>query len=138
MPDRPKVGIGVIIFYNNKILIGKRKGSHSPFYSIPGGHLEIGETFEESAIREIKEETNLEIINPEVISVINDLHTYKTENRHYISVILSANNFNGELKNLEPEKCEGWEWVDPLNLPEPHFESSRKAVECFIKNKFYC
>ena len=58
--ERPKVGIGVIIENNeNKILIGKRKGSHSPYFSIPGGHLEIGETFEAAAKKEVLEETGL-------------------------------------------------------------------------------
>lgn len=48
MKDRPKIGVGVIIQNSDdKILIGKRKGSHAPLFSIPGGHLENGETFEE-------------------------------------------------------------------------------------------
>jgi len=52
--DHPKVGVGIIIQNTKKeILIGKRIGSHAPFYSIPGGHLENGETFEEAAIKEI-------------------------------------------------------------------------------------
>ena len=47
---RPKVGVGVIIVNDaGKILVGKRKGSFAEFYSIPGGHLEMGETFEEAA-----------------------------------------------------------------------------------------
>ena len=49
----PKVGLGVIIVNKDgNILIGKRKGSHAQKYSIPGGHLEIGETFEQGTIRE--------------------------------------------------------------------------------------
>ena len=61
----PKVGIGVIIIRNDgKILIGKRKGSHAPYWSIPGGHLDIGESFEQAATREIYEETGLIIKNP--------------------------------------------------------------------------
>ena len=49
--NRSKVGVGVIIQNaDGKILIGKRKGSHAPFYSIPGGHLENGESFEEALI----------------------------------------------------------------------------------------
>jgi 8-oxo-dGTP diphosphatase len=49
--DRPKVGVGIIMQNaQNEILIGKRKGSHAPLFSIPGGHLENGETFEEAAV----------------------------------------------------------------------------------------
>ncbi|HEY3403818.1 MAG TPA: NUDIX domain-containing protein [Ohtaekwangia sp.] len=91
--ERPNVGVGVIIENNEgKILIGKRKGSHSPFYSIPGGHLESGETFEEAAIKEIEEETGLTIYAPEVIAVTNNLRTYAIEKRHYISVICTPIN----------------------------------------------
>ena len=79
-----RVGVGVII--QNKegnVLIGKRKGSHAQYYSIPGGNMEIGESFEQTATREIQEETNLIIENPQVIAVTNNIETYKKENIHY-------------------------------------------------------
>ena len=73
-----KVGIGVIIaIKQGNILVGKRCGSHACKYSIPGGHMETGEHFEDVAIREIKEETNLVITSPKVIAVTNNLQTYK-------------------------------------------------------------
>lgn len=136
--DRPKVGIGVIIQNpKNEILIGKRKGSHSPFYSIPGGHLEKGETFEEAAIKEVFEETGLRIKNPRVFSVTNNLRTNKYENKHYISVNLFTNEFDGELEVKEHDKCEIWEWHKISEIPKPHFDASEFAIECFEKNKFY-
>lgn len=47
MTSEPKVGIGVIIVKDDgHILVGKRKASHTPYWSIPGGHLELGESFE--------------------------------------------------------------------------------------------
>jgi 8-oxo-dGTP diphosphatase len=136
--ERPRVGIGVIIVnHDGKVLIGKRLGSHAPYYSIPGGNLELGETFEEGAAREIKEETNLEIKNPEVIGVTNNLGTYQAEGLHYISIIILVKEFSGELKTMEPEKCAGWAWVDPTNLPLPLFEASRLAMACYLEKIFY-
>jgi 8-oxo-dGTP diphosphatase len=141
MPDsanKPRVGLGVIIInLDGKILIGKRKGSHAPYYSIPGGNLDLGETFEEGATREIKEETDLDIKNPEVIAVTNNLETYRSEGLHYISIIMLVQDFSGELKNKEPEKCAGWLWADPANLPMPHFEASRMAITCYLEKRFY-
>lgn len=132
------VGLGIIIVdEKGYILVGKRKGGHAQKYSIPGGSLELGETFEEGAIREIKEETDLTISGPRVMAVTNNLDTYREEGKHYISVILLATEYSGELKNMEPEKCEGWKWVDPKKLPEPHFDASKFAVKCFLKNSFY-
>ncbi|MCP4181668.1 MAG: NUDIX domain-containing protein [bacterium] len=136
--ERPKIGIGVIIKNNdNKILIGKRKGSHAQYYSIPGGHLELGETFEEAATKEIKEETSLKLINPKVISVTNNLDTYRDEGIHYISVCMLATKYKGTPKVMEPDKCESWHWCNPEQLPFPHFDASTQAVQCYLQNKFY-
>ncbi len=138
MLERPKVGIGVVIVNSDgSILVGRRKGRHAPYYSIPGGHLELGETFEEAAVKEVKEETSLDIISPKVFCVTNNLRTYKEEGLHYISICLLVTQFNGIPKNLEPEKCYGWIWADPKKLPKPHFDASEHAVRCFLEGKFY-
>lgn len=135
---QPVVGIGVILINKEgKILIGKRKTKIAPKYSIFGGALEMGETFEEAAIREAKEETDLDIENPKVFSITNNIETFKEEGIHSISVILVTNEFSGELKVMEPDKCESWFWCDPNDLPEPHYDASRMAIECYLKNKFY-
>jgi len=136
--NQPKVGLGVILKnHDGKILVGKRKSSHAPYYSIPGGHLDLGETFEAGAIREIKEETDLDIKNPKVIAVTNNLETYRNEGLHYISIALFAEDFSGALEIMEPKKCDEWLWVDPKNLPTPHFDASRMAVDCYLNNTFY-
>ena len=138
IPKHPRVGLGIIIVNKDgNILVGRRKNSHARKFSIPGGHLEMGETFEQGAIREIKEETNLDISDPRVIAVTNNLETFKQEGKHYISVILLVRKYSGELKNMEPEKCEGWNWVDPKRLPQPHFDASESAVACYLKGSIY-
>ncbi|MBU0707900.1 NUDIX domain-containing protein [Patescibacteria group bacterium] len=136
--NTPRVGLGVIIVnHEGKVLVGKRKNSHAPFYSIPGGHLDPGETFEKGAIREVKEETSLDIKNPKVIAVTNNLETYRNEGLHYISIALIAKEFSGVIKIMEPDKCEEWLWVDPSNLTTPHFEASRMAIDCYLEKVFY-
>lgn len=138
MTDRPRIGIGVVIVNaGGKILVGRRKGSHAQYYSIPGGHLELGETFEEAAIKEIKEETGLEIFEPKVFCVTNNLRTYKEEGKHYVSICMLVLKYTGTPVNLEPEKCNGWTWVDPHNLPQPHFDASENAIRCYLKDSFY-
>ncbi|MCX6752689.1 MAG: NUDIX domain-containing protein [Candidatus Nomurabacteria bacterium] len=138
METHPRVGLGIVIVNKDgRVLVGKRKGGHAQKYSIPGGHLEMGETFEQAAIREAKEETNLDIFEPKLICVINDLETYSEEGKHYVSAGLLATKYSGELKVMEPEKCESWSWVDPKNLPEPHFDASRMEVKCYLNGSFY-
>ena len=135
-----RVGVGVILKNSRGgILTGKRKNTHGPYYSIPGGHLEEGESFEECALREVFEETGL-IIPADDISVIgitNDLITFKESGRHYVSVILFSDKFSGDPELKEPDKCEGWIWTDPYKLPEPHFEASRNGIYCYLNSCFY-
>lgn len=138
MQKRPAVGIGIIIENSQKqLLIGKRKGSHAPYYSIPGGHMELGESFEQAAIREIEEETGIRIHNPQVICVTNNLKTFASEGYHSVSVILLAREFEGMPQLKEPDKCEGWVWVDPRNLPQPHFDASESAIGCYLGGAVY-
>lgn len=136
--QKPGVGLGVIIVNSEgKVLIQKRIGSHAQKYSIPGGGLEMGETFEAGAIREIQEEVGIEIKNPQVIAVSNNLETYREEGVHYISVVLLAESFEGEPKIMEPNKCAELLWCDPRDLPQPHFDASRLGIQCYLDGTFF-
>jgi 8-oxo-dGTP diphosphatase len=73
-PDQPLVGVGAIIICNGKILLEKRgnepgKGK----WSIPGGLVELGEPVEQTVIREVKEETGLEVEKPGHIDVVDNI-----------------------------------------------------------------
>jgi len=62
--NRPKVGVGILVLKDKKVLLGKRKGSHGEGeYAFPGGHLEYMESFEDCAKREVTEECGIEISN---------------------------------------------------------------------------
>ena len=137
-PNHPRVGLGIIIVNDQgEILVGRRKGTHAPKYAVPGGHLELGETFEQGAFREVREETGLEIVEPKVIAVTNNLETYKEEGKHYISVILVAKKFSGYPQVIERDKCEGWIWVNPCQLPQPCFDATALAVKCYLDGTCY-
>lgn len=136
--QQPRVGLGIIIVNGEgEILVMKRDGSHAPYWSIPGGKLELGETFEAGAKRELSEELDIAIKNPEVIAVTNNLKTYESEGTHFISIILLVKEFAGEPKIMEPDKCTEVRWVDPQDLPQPHFDASELGVRCYLKNVPY-
>jgi len=136
--DRTKIKacVGVIIFKDGKILLGKRKGSHGAGeYSIPGGHMEFGESFEECIKREVKEETDLEIDNISFLSLAN---IFRHENRQDMLGSFKADWAGGEAKLMEPEKCEGWNWYDLDNLPFPQFYPTEVAIDAYKTGKnFY-
>ena len=81
---RPKVGVGVMVLKNGKVLIGKRKGAHGAGeWAWPGGHLEYMESFEDCARREVMEETGIEIHNIRFLRLMN-LKEYAP--KHYVDI----------------------------------------------------
>lgn len=115
-----KVGIGVIIKKDNKILLGKRLNSHGEgTWCFPGGHLEFNETPEQCAKREVKEECGLEINHITRGPWTHDI--FEIENKRYITLFMLANYISGDPQILEPTKCECWEWFKWSNFPNPLF-----------------
>ena len=85
MKNRPSVGVAVIVIKNGKVLLGKRKGSHgSGSWAFPGGHLEMNESIEACARREVFEETGISIHNIRYAAFTNDI--FKEEQKHYESI----------------------------------------------------
>jgi 8-oxo-dGTP diphosphatase len=118
--ERPKVGIGVIVRRNNKILFGKRIGAHGTgTWSLPGGHLEFNETFEQCARRETYEEAGIKVKNIRFLTVTNDIS--KKEKVHYITVFMTAEYSSGKVRVMEPEKTERWTWCNKRSIPRPLF-----------------
>lgn len=116
----PKVGVAVLLIKDKKILLGMRKGSHGKgTWAPPGGHLEFFEEIEDCAKREILEETGIKIKNLKFETITNDIFT--EENKHYVTIILSCKEFEGEPKIIEPEKCEEWCWFKLDDFPEKLF-----------------
>lgn len=113
----PKVGVGVIIVRDGKVLLGKRIGSHAPgTYAFPGGHLEFGESWEACAAREVKEETGMTVTNAKFAAVTNDI--FKKDDEHYVTIFMRVE-CTGEPEAMEPDRCEGWEWFFWDKLPRP-------------------
>lgn len=127
--NQVKVGVGVMIFKNGKILLSKRKGSHgSGEYAFPGGHLEYLEGFEECAKRETKEECGIEIKDVEFLFLAN---VDKYAPKHYVHIGLIAKWKSGEPKVLEPDKSKSWGWYDLGKCPAPMFEMCRLSIESY-------
>lgn len=115
-----QVGIGVIIFKGNKILLGKRIDGHNKdTWQSTGGHLEFGESFEDCARREVREETGLEVTNIKQVIATNDI--FFKEAKHYVTIFMACEYKNGTPSVREPNKCSEWRWFDKGNLPENLF-----------------
>ena len=119
MTEKPQVGTAIIITREDKVLLMKRKGSHSPgTWSTPGGHLDYGETPEDCAAREAKEEVGVDVVDIRFRSVTNDL--FEATGRHYVTVWMEGKPVGEPFIASESEVEEiGWFAWDAL--PKPLF-----------------
>jgi 8-oxo-dGTP diphosphatase len=117
----PRVGTAVFLLRDKKFLMLKRQGSHgSGQWSIPGGSLEYMEHWLDGARREVSEETDMSALNPEFLTVTNDLIEHEGVIQHWITIWMVAE-ADGEPVNMEPDKCSEMAWFDFDTLPRPLF-----------------
>lgn len=142
MAEHTRIVVYILVRQGNKILMGKRKGAFgSGEWSMPAGHLEFNEEFEACAARELLEETGLTAQRFKLVALRNQ-HPYTSAlsgatPRHYIILGFEAIDWSGTPELIEPDRCEGWEWVDPQHLPEPLFAPARLILECLQSGDIY-
>lgn len=102
---------GAVVFYNGKsntkILLVKNNNGR--YWSFPKGHIEIGETEEETAVREIKEETSLDVEIKDGFREISDYTPFGKIRKHVVFFLAQA--FTDNVKIQEEEIAE-YIWVD--------------------------
>ena len=127
------VGVGVVCLDEaGRILVGRRKGSHGAgTFALPGGHLELGETWEDCARRELLEETGL-VLKPGALEHIYTSNDRMESDKHYITIFVVGKIAQASTpQNLEPEKCHGWEfrtWEELRATSDPMFVPLRALV----------
>jgi 8-oxo-dGTP diphosphatase len=127
---RPALAVGILVNRAGKILLGKRISEHQGgMYSCPGGHVELWESLEEAAARELEEECGKELRfkNIRFIDIMNT--PYKEEGKHFFVAMFVVDWISGEPSNMEPEKCAGWEWHDWCQMPRPLIQGVEKLYQ---------
>lgn len=129
-----RVGVAVFVVAAGRFLMGRRHGSHgSGTWSVPGGHIEYGETFEEAARREVSEETGVAISDIQFAAVTNDIFPHDA--KHYVTLWLVSQYAGGDVRTLEPEKYSDHCWFSLDELPAPLFAPwSQLAASEFYKD----
>ncbi len=126
-PDRPWVGIGVIAFKGDRVLLAQRgKPPRIGMWSLPGGAQHIGERAEEAARRELREETGIEV-GPLTLAAVVDAVTHDDHGRvrfHYTIVDYCGHWVAGELQPGDDVANCAWAAPDELAAydltPEVH------------------
>lgn len=122
-----RVGTGVWICKDGKVLLGKRKGDLAGGeYANPGGHFEYMESLEQSIRREIREETGIEVENIR-FAFLQNVKEYAP--KHYVGINFIADWKSGEPTVMEPEKCERWDWYALDAFPELLFVTGKAFLE---------
>jgi 8-oxo-dGTP diphosphatase len=128
---RPKVGLGVMVMKDGKVLFGCRsKGaSHGDkLWSFPGGLLEHGETFEQGARREIMEEAGIEVENIRFVVAMNQLGFLP---KHFVGLGFIADWKSGEPRPEAGDKMTDWTWFDLDQLPDPIYPPSKQVIDAY-------
>ena len=102
-----------MIYDGNRILVQDRMNPDWPGITFPGGHVEPKESFVDSVIREVKEETGLDISNVQLCGMKQ--FTDREEKYRYIVFFYKTNTFSGELKSSEEGQVF---WIDKNNLKD--------------------
>jgi len=117
-PQWPIVGVGAIVIREGKVLLVKRAAAPSRgLWAIPGGSLELGETLQSGAEREILEETGIRIKAGAPVYAFDFLE-YDKKNElqyHFVIVDMEAEYVAGEVQAADDALDAGW--VSPEDLP---------------------
>ena len=116
----PEAAVFLLVVRHGRLVVGRRKsGAARGTWGTPGGKLDFGESFEECAARELREETGLDLRASSFVAARSD-HMPRSR-AHLVTIWLRVTDFAGELRNAAPAETEGWEWRGPADLPEPAF-----------------
>lgn len=109
--ERVELTVLCCLYKENKILLQNRIKNDWKGYTLPGGHVEKGESFIDAVIREMKEETGLTISNPHLCGI----KQFPIHGGRYIVFLYKTNEFEGDLVSSDEGKME---WVDRNDLED--------------------
>jgi len=116
-PTRPYLAVSAAIFRDGRVLIVRRgRPPAHGLYTLPGGGVELGETLEEAVIREVREETGLEIAPVDLVGFRQAIsrNAEGRVERHFVILPFAARWMHGEI-SLNEELAEA-HWLTPAGL----------------------
>jgi len=130
--------VGIILRKENKILLIKRKntGWNDGRHAYVGGDVDGGETVTQAAVREAQEELGIKL-DKNNLKLIHVLHRKDKIYFESIDFVFEATEWQGQPTNMEPDKCDGFEWFEIDNLPESIVKCLKHVLDEVKKNKFY-
>ncbi|MCI0848348.1 MAG: NUDIX domain-containing protein [Chloroflexi bacterium] len=132
--SRPQIGVGVVFVRDGKVFLAKRHGAHGEeTWASAGGHLENGETLEECARREAREELGVTVGELRFLCVSNII----AYGKHYVDIEFLGDIGAQEPSLMEPEAFIDSAWFPLDDLPEPLFRAMGYALESCRTGQHY-
>lgn len=130
-----KAAAHLVLKKENKVLLLLRQntGHRDGEYGLIAGHVERGELIKECLIREAQEEAGIHI----PMEQIKFFHTFSNTKREYVNFFFLVEEWEGEVTNMEPEKCAELKWFDMDALPENTIPYIVDAIEAYKKGETF-
>lgn len=121
-----------LIYDDNRILVEEKAGTNlAGGLVFPGGHVEPGESLLDSVIREMKEETGLQIFEPQPCGFKDWI---QEDGTRYLVLLYKTNKFTGEIKSSSEGKVF---WLDRKDIPDANLIwNMRELLEIFEGNQY--
>jgi len=123
---------------DGEVLLARRvnTGYWDGSYSLPAGHVEVGENFTTALVREVGEEIGIRLYS-QSLSVPHILHRKGEDGSERVEAFYRVNSWEGDIKNHEPEKCDDLSWFPLGRLPENTIPYIKQTLENIQKGISY-
>jgi 8-oxo-dGTP diphosphatase len=132
----------ITFIHDGKILLLKRAntGYKDGLYGLPSGHIDGNEPAVVAAIREAEEEVGVKLKSNQ-LDLIHTMHRQNDKDDkygyEYLDLYFRATNWDGELRNNEPQKCSEIKWVELTKLPDNIIPEVKHALQMIAVNAAY-
>jgi 8-oxo-dGTP pyrophosphatase MutT (NUDIX family) len=138
--ERFKLIPSVYAFFikDGKILLLRRfqTGYEDGKYSLVAGHSDGGETMKSAMVREALEEAGVRL-SPDNLELVHTMHRWCVDHER-IDLFFAVKNWDGEIKNMEPNKCDDLSWFPLDKLPENIIPYIKSAISHYLIGEKYC
>lgn len=128
----------LVLIKDGRVLLARRAntGYYDGYYSVPAGHVEVGESFHQALMREIHEEIGI-TLRTEDLEVTHMMHRKAEDGSERVEAFYNASAWQEGIQNLEPEKCDELKWFPIDALPKNIIPYMGHVIEHIRQRVFY-
>ena len=136
MRNRLPVAVHLFFLRDKQILLLRRfnTGYEDGNYSVVAGHVDMGETVTQAAVREAAEEVDI-ILEPTDIQIVHIMNRKSDDER--IDFFMAVRHWVGDIRNNEPQKCDELSWVAMDSLPHNTIPYVKYGIENYQAGMYY-